>query len=56
MVDGKGPVTKRGFLIVWIDTGKVQHILALNEDIKTVGQGGYLVLNSHVPHRNTRRL
>ena len=35
MVDGKGPVTKRGFLIVWVDTGEVQHILALNEDIKT---------------------
>ena len=35
MVDGQSPVTKRGFLIVRIDTGEVQHILTLNEDIKT---------------------
>ena len=30
MIDGKGPVSKGGFLIVWVHTGQVQHILTVN--------------------------
>ena len=30
MVDGKGPVTKGGFLIVGVLTGVVQHILTVS--------------------------
>ena len=36
MVDGKGPVTKRGFLIAWINTGEVQHILTSNDSEELV--------------------